>query len=223
MSRIKLPCAVVLALAPAFAGAAEVGKIAINQQAMVAVSGPKPLARHFVGALGGYSTGATTRIVVGVTASSPVKPADMRVVLRNLATGAVKIPSLADAPGGKAFNLDGYGPCPAGTNQGISDAQSKLATEYLWEVDVYGPAEMPNAQTAPKAYTTNLAVFRGTGMSFSRAAGLRWFNPATLPDGGANWNPGAHKGVDFGCHDPAKRPGPEPWPEPEPSSTNVGP
>lgn len=223
MSKMNRLCAIVLALAPAFAGAAELVKVPISQQGVVAIAGPKPLARHYVGALGGYSTGANTRIVVGVTASSPVKAADIRVVVRNLATGAVKIPSLADAPGGKAFNLDGYGPCPAGTDQVASDGQSKIATEYLWEVDVYGPAEMPNPQTAPKAYTTNLTVFRGTGMSFSRAAGLRWFNPSTPPDGGANWNPAAHKGVDFGCHDPAKRPGPEPWPEPEPSSTNVGP
>lgn len=223
MQNLRLAAALALALVPAFAGAAEITKLPISQQGVVALSGPKPLARHYVGALGGYTTGANTRIVVGVTASSPVKATDMRVVLRNLATGVVKIASLADANGGRSFNVDGYGPCHAGMDQALSNAQAKIATEYLWEVDVYGPAEMPNPQAAPKAYTANLTVFRGAGMTFSRAVGLRWFNPATPPDGGANWNPAAHKGVDFGCHDPAKRPGPEPWPEPEPSSTNVGP
>lgn len=186
---------------------------------VVNTNGPKPQARYYVAALGGYLTGPNTQISVSTPSDSIA--AQMRVVVRNLATNVSKVAPLSGAGRSRSLTIDGYGPCPAGLDIVLSATKSQIPTGHLYEVSVYGPAEMPDPAKAPKPYLP-LGVIKGS-MTTSRNDGLRWFDPATPPDGGANWKPDLHKAIDAACCDPIARPGPEPWPEPEPSSKIISP
>lgn len=216
--------ALALALTPTLAGAVD-GKVVKASGSNIAAvinsggSGPKPLARYWVAAVGGYSTGPDTMVTLG--AATDADAAALKVVVRNVATGTNKVAVLTGSGRTRAFQIDGYGPCAAGLDLAKSAQHAIIPTGKLWEIDVYTSAQMPSA-TAPKAYTTNLATIKG-GLTATRAVGLRWFDPATGADGGANWNPEAHKAIDGGCCDTTSRPGPEPWPEPEPSAATISP
>lgn len=212
-----------LALAPSLALAAGpravISKPTPAIAGLVGTNGPKPILRYYAAALGGYATGANTQISLG--AGSDSAAAELRVVVRNLATNVSKIAPLSGTGRSRSLTLDGYGACPQGLDIVLSATKSRIPTAHLYEISVYGSAQMPNPAALPKPYLP-LSVIKGS-LTAGRNDGLRWFDPSTPPDGGANWNPDAHKGVDAACCDPIARPGPEPWPEPEPSSKIITP
>jgi hypothetical protein len=219
---LTLCVAALTALATADATAAE--RATVKPSAAGALAGalkiaPKPVGRFYVAALGGYATGADTRVTLDFASAGDADK--IRVVLRNLATGATKLATVSGNTARRTFSIEGYGPCPAGIDPVVSATVAQIPTKNLWEIDLYTTQQIPDPAKLPAADGSRGVI--KTAVTVARAAGLRFFDPGTPPDGGANWNPDAHKAIDIACCDPTKRPGPEPWPEPEPTGTSIAP
>jgi hypothetical protein len=220
VARLGLFVSIAAAASPAAAAdRATVKPSAAQTVSLAGKLAPKPIGRYYVAALGGYVTGADTRVTLDFASAGDADK--IRVVLRNLATGAAKLATVSGNTARRQFAIDGYGPCPAGIDPVVSGTVAQIPTKNLWEIDLYTTAQVPDPAKLPAADGTRGVI--KAAVTVNRAAGLRFFDPATPPDGGANWNPDTHKAIDIACCDPTKRPGPEPWPEPEPAGTSIAP